>query len=238
MVKALQFHKITPEVQFAGTWNSPGQFERLLRFLIDAGFRIGLPQQDVDLVLCFDDGDRSVYNYAFPVLKDYNIKALVFLVAGYIGRKNYWDIGSFGRYTKHLSWDEILKMHSWGICFGSHTMNHRNLTRLDKYQLEYELVESRMVLEKRLGPVDTISYPFNRVNHKVLDAVKKAGYRYGFGGDGSTRLLIKKEAIYIIDNPYSLSVKVQERPLIFYRYERMKQRIINYFTIATMIKRK
>ena len=239
MIKALQFHRITPKFQLGGTWNRPNQFERFLEFLIKSGCRIGLPgEEGVELVLCFDDGDRSVYEYAFPLLRKYNIKALIFLVAGFIGKKNYWDVRTFGSCCKHLCWEEILEMHSWGIRFGSHTMTHRNLTRLNQKELQYELLVSRRILEERLGRIDTISYPFNRVNPAVIRAVEEAGYKFGFGGDGSTKFLIKKEAIYIVDNLKSFYIKVWERPLILYRYERLKQRIINFFTLATMLKKR
>jgi len=190
------------------------------------------------LVITFDDGDSSIYRYAFPILKKYGVRAIVFLIVDYIGKDDSWDITPLGGKSPHLSWDEIYEMKEWGIVFGSHTMSHRNLTKLTAAEMAYELGESKRALEEQLGPVDCISYPFNRVNSDVVRRVKQAGYEFGFGGTGESDLLIKKEAVYITDNIRSLSTKISERPRILYGYDRIKQRIINYFTITTMLMKK
>jgi peptidoglycan/xylan/chitin deacetylase (PgdA/CDA1 family) len=239
MVKALQFHRIVPDLQFCGTWNRPGQFESFLRFFRDRKIPVTLPGEDRDgIVITFDDGEKNIYDYAFPLLKKYGLPALVFLIAGYIGRNNDWDISLTGHRLKHLTWDEIREMQKGGVRFGSHGMSHRNLTRLHSVELEQEILGSKAVLEKEIGPVDAISYPFNRINPEVLDKVRKAGYKYGFGGDGSIELLIKKEAIYITDTLTTMKIKVYEKPKLAYAYERIKQKAINTFTIATMMVKK
>jgi len=239
MLKALQFHRILPDFQFCGTWNSPGQFEEFLHFLSTQKVKIILPGEDSDgIIVTFDDGERSIYEYAFPVLKKFGIKAIIFLIVDYIGKKNLWDISLTGKRTEHLSWDEITDMRNSGIQFGSHGMTHRNLTTLSILELEYELIESKRILEGMLGPINAISYPFNRVSELVVKKAREAGYEYGFGGDGANNLLIKKEAIYITENLNTLKTKIFEKPRFLYQYERTKQKVINYFTIATMLNRK
>jgi len=235
MLKAIQFHRITPKVQFCGTWNYPEQFEDFVGFICST-VKVVMPGEGKDgLVITFDDGDRSIYHYAFPILKKYGVRAIVFLIVDYIGMDDLWDITPLGGKSPHLSWDEIREMKEWGIVFGSHTMSHRNLTKLTAAEMVHELGESKRALEEQLGPVDCISYPFNRVNSDVIRQVKQAGYKFGFGGKGGSDLLIKKEAVYITDNIRSLSTKISERPRILYSYDRIKQRIINFFTITTML---
>lgn len=237
MVKAIQFHRVTPKVQFCGTWNYPAQFDGFIDF-VRRNYKIVLPGSGADgLVITFDDGDGSVYQYAFPILKKYGVKAVVFLIADYIGKEDRWDITTVGR-SAHLTWDEIKEMNDWGIEFGSHTLSHRNLTLLTRPEIVYELGESRRIIEEKIGPIRCISYPFNRVNSEVVWCAKQACYQYGFGGDGQNDLLLKKEAVYITDNVISLNTKIREQPHMFYRYDRLKQRIINYFTIATMLTRR
>ncbi len=237
MIKALQFHRITPDLQAGGTWNTPRQFAAFLETSLSQGIRFVLPDESRDgIVLTFDDGNQSVFDHAFPLLQEFNVPAIVFLVAGYIGKKSRWDLSLTGRPGRHLGWPEILAMYRSGIRFGAHGLTHCNLTRLDDDELKLELGSAKQILEERLGPVDSISYPFNRCDLRVMAGVKQAGYRYGFGGDGSHALAIKKEAIYITDTVTTLRVKIQERPRLWYRYERIKQTIINGFTIATMLK--
>jgi peptidoglycan/xylan/chitin deacetylase (PgdA/CDA1 family) len=235
VVKAIQFHRVTPKVQFCGTWNYPEQFEGFVRS-IQRDFRVVMPGDEGDgLVITFDDGDMSVYQHAFPILKRYGVKAVVFLIGEYIGKDDLWDITLLGQRSLHLGWSEICEMREWGIEFGSHTMSHRNLTTLNIDEISYELSESKRILEERIGKVRCISYPFNRVNDQIVSLARQSGYQYGFGGSGESDLLIKKEAVYITDTPWSLNVKISECPQLLYRYDRLKQQIINYFTITTML---
>lgn len=237
MIKAIQFHKVTPEFQSCGTWNRPEQFERFVE-LARRESRIVMPGDGrPGLVITFDDGDASVYRHAFPILKEQGVRAVVFLIAGYIGAADRWDIPLWSERSRHLSWDEIKEMKEWGIEFGSHTMSHRNLTRLAPSEVEYELTESKRIIEAVLGPISCISYPFNRVNPEVMGRARRAGYTTGFGGAGHSSMEIKKEAVYITDNLASFRVKVSERPGFLYRCDRIKQRVINYFTITTMLMR-
>jgi peptidoglycan/xylan/chitin deacetylase (PgdA/CDA1 family) len=239
MVKALQFHRIVPDFQWCGTWNKPRQFESFLRFFRDHDLPITLPGTGKNgIIITFDDGEKNIFNCAFPLLKKYNFKALVFLIAGYVGKKNLWDLSLTGRRLEHLSWGEIREMKNWGIEFGSHGLTHRNLTKLSGAELDREIGGSKAILEKEIGPVESFSYPFNRVNSEVLDLTRKAGYKYGFGGDGSGDLMIKKEAIYITDTLATMKIKIFEKPKLAYGYERIKQKAINAFTIATMLVRK
>jgi peptidoglycan/xylan/chitin deacetylase (PgdA/CDA1 family) len=190
------------------------------------------------MVISFDDGDKSVYQYAFPIMRKYGVRAVVFLVVDYVGRDDSWDMTLTGKRNLHLSWDEIAEMQDWGIRFGSHTMSHRNLTKLKTEEVIYELVESKRILDKRIGDTQCISYPFNRANNEVIIQARRAGYKFGFGGSGGSDLLIKKEAVYITDNVRTLATKIYERPRLLYRYDRIKQQVINYFTITTMLTKK
>ncbi len=236
MLKALQFHRITKSFQFCGTWNTPQQLDLFIDTIYKCGYEIILPGENRNgIVITFDDGEENLYEYAFPVLKKYRCPAIVFLICDYIGRKNYWDISVTGKRNQHLNWKQIIEMKEAGIDFGSHTMSHHNLTKLNDRELEYEIFESKKILEKQLGSVDSISYPFNRVDDRVRNVVGKAGYRFGFGGEGRDDLSIKKEAVYITDNGFTLRVKISEKPALLYGYERMQQKIINFFTIATIL---
>lgn len=60
-----------------------------------------------------------------------------------------------------LSWEQIKEMAAYGIEFGAHTCSHPNLSYLDLAAAEHEIVESRRVIEKRLGTkVTGFAYPY------------------------------------------------------------------------------
>lgn len=245
MLKTLQFHKISPCIELGGTNNTPAQFENFIRLLLENGFTPVVPsslKEEVTLkpiIVTFDDAYQSVYEFAFPIMKQYDIKALIFLITDYIGRSNIWDLGIWGTKSRHLNWREILQMKDFGIEFGSHTASHVDLTRVSQARLEHELGHSKEIIEKQIGEIDSVSFPFNRVNENVLMAARKAGYTYGFGGfsNNSFPMPVYKDAIYVTDNSRSFKVKISEHPALLYKYEKLKSRLINLFSMTTILLR-
>lgn len=120
------------------------------------------------MVITFDDGYRSVYEHAFPVLQRLGLPATVFLT---VGRGRPAEAGvrlpSLEGRTM-LSWAEIREMHAAGIEFGAHTLTHPDLTSLPPDRVETEMRESKSVIEDALGGgVRTFCYPYGRHNKLV-----------------------------------------------------------------------
>ncbi len=80
-----------------------------------------------------------------------------------------------------ISWAQVREMAAAGVEFGSHTVTHPNLTQLADPDLEWELIESKRVLEQRLGRlVSTLAYPIgtrSAFDARVVGAAKQAGFR-------------------------------------------------------------
>lgn len=125
------------------------------------------------VVLTFDDGYRTVYEQAFPVLARHGMSATVFLT---VGRARAGGAGERlpsleGR--PMLSWGEIREMHRAGVAFGAHTCTHPDLTRLPTPAVEDEVGTSKAIIEDALGaPVACFAYPFGRYDRRVADAVR------------------------------------------------------------------
>lgn len=82
-----------------------------------------------------------------------------------------------------LTWEEIKEMSHKGIEFGSHTMTHPILSRLeDKNEIVYELKQSKKIIEDKLQKeVVVFSYPVGRedsFNQGVKDILNEAGYSF------------------------------------------------------------
>lgn len=159
----------------------PNQFKEQMDYLKKAHFTIltldqvleflindhPIPRKSV--LLTFDDGYLDNYTNAFPILKQYDFKATIFIVTGTINQKD------------KLSSRQMIEMQSDGISFGSHTVNHDDLGTLSYKQQLSTLVDSRMTLEKILGKkIESVAYPFGKYNKTTLTAAQNAGYKIGF----------------------------------------------------------
>jgi hypothetical protein len=78
-----------------------------------------------------------------------------------------------------LSWEQIRAMSQAGVSFGSHTLTHPAMSRLDAVSLDKELVESKRKLEKQLDQaIHHFAYPFGKVDDygDTAEAVARCGY--------------------------------------------------------------
>jgi len=159
---------------------SPALFERGMRLLHKAGYRTlnlvdladcmrkGRSFPERYLAITFDDGYRSVYETAFPVLQHYGMTATVFLTVGKTKQERLPSMED----RSMLSWHEINEMHRAGIAFGGHTLTHPDLTHLPKELLELEVLGGKRVIEDALGSrVDTFAYPFGRYDDRCREIV-------------------------------------------------------------------
>ena len=126
-------------------------------------------------LITIDDGNLDNYTNAFPIMQKYGFTGVLYLVGNYIGAQDYMNV------------DQVLEMHSAGWEVGSHSMSHLDLTKLEPDALRTEIIDSREMLEEKLGiPVLTFAYPFGFKNESALDYVKFAGYMGAMGASGYT----------------------------------------------------
>ncbi len=80
-----------------------------------------------------------------------------------------------------MNWEQLTQIAEQGVAIGSHTVTHRKLARLDEQTTRSELVESKRLLEQKLGTtVTAICYPAGSFNDSVVAAASEAGYQVGF----------------------------------------------------------
>jgi len=131
------------------------------------------------LIISFDDGHLNNYTTAFPIMKKYGFTGVLYIVANYMGADQYMNA------------DQIKEMAAAGWEVGSHTMSHMDLTSLEPERQRHEIVDSREVLQTKLGvPILTFSYPFGRSDNGIIDYTHFAGYlaamSLGFTDDQGT----------------------------------------------------
>jgi len=173
-----------------GLFTNKTHFEWQIRQLIKRGFTfitfedIALKQYDINernIIITFDDGCESLYLNAFPILKKYGIKAVIYVVAESIGARNIvWEHNENKDPLNILSKEQLLEMRAYGIEIGSHLCHHVHLPDLSDSNIKNELTESKRILEQELElKVYSVAYPFGSYNNNVLTMAKDAGYEFG-----------------------------------------------------------
>lgn len=138
--------------------------------------RTGGANRRKTVVLTFDDGYQDFYDQAYPILRQYEFSATIFLVVDSIGKNSGWE-NCLG--NPLMGWEAIDDLSRRGIEFGSHSMTHPFLTRIPLEAARVELIRSKQILEDRLGTtVCSFAYPYGDQSRPIERLVEEAEYRY------------------------------------------------------------
>ena len=138
-------------------------------------YRRSLPERSV--VITIDDGYRSAYDFAYPILNEFAFKASLFIYTDYVGISE----GA-------ITWDQLRELKGRGFEVGGHTVTHCDLTKAkegedDQAYLERirkELIVSKQIIDKELKQ-DTVylAYPYGNCNQRVVLIAEEVGYKLG-----------------------------------------------------------
>ncbi len=242
--------------ELGGTRVTPRQFSRQMDWLRDNGYRTVTLSQAASMMaagagvrprlacLTFDDAYQSVFLYALPILKDHGFTATVFVLSGYVGQENRWDLNWGGRHFRHLGWNELREMQAAGIEIGSHGASHRDLRRLRDEELQQELSGSKRALEDGLGgEVVSFCYPFGRYDRRVRQAVIEAGYRCACShspdmpNSALDSFALRRCGVYITDTIVDFKHKVDQGSSWFWTQD-LWSRTVNFCAGGTILARR
>ncbi|OGH13858.1 MAG: hypothetical protein A2687_04830 [Candidatus Levybacteria bacterium RIFCSPHIGHO2_01_FULL_38_26] len=186
----------------------------------------GKKTEGSSIVLTIDDGYASVMDI-LPLTRKHSIPVLLFVLSN-PKNANRKELDHRG---KLLSWDQIKYLHSQGVSIGCHSATHANFNKLSRIELEQEIVDSKKILEKRLGfPIKFFAYPKGIYNKSAIELVKKAGYEAAFSVDlGSLSKEFGRFSIprTVINKTHSLS----EFPSLYSSTTHFLRKILNNFDI-------
>ncbi|HTL39693.1 MAG TPA: polysaccharide deacetylase family protein [Methylomirabilota bacterium] len=162
---------------------SASDFEAQVKYFKDKGYHTvslaqvynhlinQVPLPSKPLVFTFDDGYKDVFDNAIPILEKYNYSGTFAIATDLLGRPTY------------AVWDDVLNAQHLGMEIVSHTENHLDLTNsvYSEDDLTREIFGSKQKLEQHLQkPVEFFVYPYGKLNDKVVQMVKAAGYKMAF----------------------------------------------------------
>ena len=162
--------------------NTPQSYEENIKVLLENGYtfisfqelndvnngKISLPEKPI--LVTFDDGYASNYEYIFPILKKYNVKVSIFVVTDKIGK----EVDG----KKYLSWEQCREMQDSGLVeIFSHSKRHVFYDKLPVRMIRDDVIESYKIIEENLGNKDlkVFAYPYGAYTKETVWALKLNG---------------------------------------------------------------
>src|SRR4026209_1017397 len=200
------YHRLVDKIRYPGTEITPAAFEAQMKELKDRGITV-ISMQDLlawkrgeknipprAAVVTFDDGWKSQYEVAWPIMKKYGYPFTMFIYTEGV------RAGSLGG-GEAITRGQLADMRDNGIDIEGHSATHQDLreghtitlisggkrtrTKVTGPQYEEwmqnEVVGSKQLLEQRLGiKVNCFAVPFGNYNEHVKEIARKSGYEAMF----------------------------------------------------------
>lgn len=156
---------------------APHIFEAQIKTLKGAGYTFITPNQIDDLekgrlsaqkpiILSFDDGYEDFYTDVLPILKKYDVRAVAYIVSGFVDHKNYLTAGQLRAIVE----GKLVEV-------GAHSVHHLALAKIEPVGAKDEVVYSKDWLEKNFGVrISSFAYPYGSFNSDVVKYVQFAGF--------------------------------------------------------------
>ncbi|HMG89088.1 MAG TPA: polysaccharide deacetylase family protein [Chryseolinea sp.] len=166
--------------RYPSTNVSVEDFETHLKYLVENDFHVLKFSEAITylrsdqpskktVVITIDDGYKSFFKNALPLLKKYKIPATLFVNTETVGGGDY------------MTWDELKEVVRYDIEIGNHTHSHHyflNLPTSSRYKTFKDEIElSQSIIKKKLDlqPI-VFSYPYGEFDSEMKKIVKQAGF--------------------------------------------------------------
>ncbi|MCL2847654.1 MAG: polysaccharide deacetylase family protein [Firmicutes bacterium] len=204
---------------------SPATFEADIKYLSDNGYTSILMQDIINFVengtplpakpvmITFDDGGKTDYTKAYPILKKYNTKAVFSVVGHYLERMYNEDGELNGVYVNSTTYAMLREMLDSGLIeVANHTyrlhslegrkgLKNKSREKYEDYKivLENDLKKLDGLLEKKLGIVpSTIAFPYGAYSKDTLKIIKELGYKASLTCNEGINYITPETNLYLL----------------------------------------
>ena len=204
----LMYHQLDPNSYHWGPYViSPKQLEKDLQYLRENGFTSVTLRQLTDYVygdgklpekpvlITFDDGNESIYHYAWPLLKQYGMTGVVNILGSV--SQEFSENPDHNLDYAYLTWEEIREMKESGVMeFGNHSYNlhgggpdRQGVRRLAgessqayRERLSQDIEMNQSLLAQALGeePI-AFAYPFGYQDEEAEEVLRSLGFQILMG---------------------------------------------------------
>lgn len=146
-------------------------FARQIRYLKSVGEFISIEdaitlirsENQIDgryFCVTFDDGLKSCWTGAVPILVELNVPATFYVITALVGKsfdpdhevsRNTLGFKGINTVLEFIDWNECRSMSQCGMTIGSHTENHFHLNNLPDNEVRNEMINSKVKIEHELG---------------------------------------------------------------------------------------
>lgn len=182
------YHRVDKEVYS----NSREIMDAHLRH-IARNFNVVLPgeplrRHKLNVCLTFDDAFFDFYHLVFPLLQMYSLRAVLAVPVKYIledtsvpaearlstpHEESHLE-GVYQQQAPYCTWKELKEMAESGlVAIASHSYSHSAVRSDGSVDLQIELAQSKLILEKKLGiPVHTFIFPYGTYDKTAFSIVQ------------------------------------------------------------------
>lgn len=228
-VLGIMYHQVLKDTSRSGKYIiTPDMLEQDLATLKEEGYISmlpreiarccddGMPLPEKCVVISFDDGYETGLSYVLPLLKKYDMKAVINIVGSYTDQYTALPQEQKSLSYDYLTWEEVKELSDSGIVeIGCHTYNlHENGERLGCAKKLYETDEEYSAVLS-----SDISLFQEKMQSELGFRAVSFAYPFGAVSDGSMRLL-REMGFDVFMTCAELPTTVTCAPVIINRYNR------------------
>lgn len=121
------------------------------------------------IIITFDDVYEKQFEWAYPLLKQYNMKASFFIPFSYVGGYDHWNDGKH----KIMSIEQLKALDNNVVELGLHSFMHRPYDRMTLEEIESDFEKCQAFIQKhQLNVKNILAYPYGKFPRNSTEKIQ------------------------------------------------------------------